>query len=417
MYCRNCGKLIDDKAKFCPGCGAPVVTGHAAQSGKTIKMKCQSCGGVMDADEDEPVLICPFCGSKELIVESEAVTIERIRSKTFREIAAEKNKTLKEIEKTRFNYEKEKDAQEQAVLRRQQFKKGKLSKIMLVFAIVCALFSLGAFSNYNEIAGFIALIQTAILIVALLMGYGVIKEKSPGYHIVLFAVACFMILPFMWGMNGGSHLAYTIEDRYRNKQKESQTFTWPSYGLITRLPEPKSHSGEITDNSDTYAHMYVYKFSQEDFAEYVNECAANGFTTVASQSKANYEAYSEDKTELHMYYDVEDSYMTVRLTAAPVMSERKWPKNGISQVIPAPTYTVCNISNESNTGFDADIGEYSVKEFNDYTDACIDLGFTERMYRSEYRFSAKNKDGDSLSLAFNPYTEIMHIDLYNYERD
>ncbi len=380
-------------------------------------MKCQSCGGVMDADEDEPVLICPFCGSKELIIESEAVTIERIRSKTFREIAAEKNKTLKEIEKSKFAYEMEKDAQEEAKLRKQQFKKGKLSKIMIALAIICALFSMTAFSEYNPIGGFIALVQAAIIIVALLMGYGIIKEKAPGYHVILFAIACFLIPPFVWGMSSGSHIAYRMVDRYETRQKANETFTWPSYGLISQLPEPKSHSGNISNNSEPYAYMTVYKFSQEDFNEYVGKCAQSGFTTVASQSKTSYEAYNEDRTELSLYYNDDNSYMTVRLTAVPAMSERKWPIAGLSQDIPVPTYTVCNISNESNTAFEADIGEYTLKEFNDYVDTCIEQGFSDNMYRSEHRFSAKSKDGDSLTVEFNPYTEIMHIDLYNFSKD
>ena len=29
MFCKNCGKEMDDNAKFCPGCGAPVGTGSA----------------------------------------------------------------------------------------------------------------------------------------------------------------------------------------------------------------------------------------------------------------------------------------------------------------------------------------------------------------------------------------------------
>ena len=28
-FCTNCGSKIDDEARFCPDCGAPVVPGSA----------------------------------------------------------------------------------------------------------------------------------------------------------------------------------------------------------------------------------------------------------------------------------------------------------------------------------------------------------------------------------------------------
>ena len=44
-----------------------------------IRMKCPDCGGTMDIEKDKQVLQCPFCGSKNMIVESDAVKIERLR--------------------------------------------------------------------------------------------------------------------------------------------------------------------------------------------------------------------------------------------------------------------------------------------------------------------------------------------------
>ena len=33
MYCRNCGAQIEDGAKFCAACGAPVIDAPAAAEG------------------------------------------------------------------------------------------------------------------------------------------------------------------------------------------------------------------------------------------------------------------------------------------------------------------------------------------------------------------------------------------------
>ena len=31
------------------------------------KCKCQSCGGEMDLKDDQNILFCPYCGSKEIL--------------------------------------------------------------------------------------------------------------------------------------------------------------------------------------------------------------------------------------------------------------------------------------------------------------------------------------------------------------
>ena len=48
----------------------------------TIKLKCKECGGIMDRDENRPILYCPYCGSKELVEESDEVTKARIEAST-----------------------------------------------------------------------------------------------------------------------------------------------------------------------------------------------------------------------------------------------------------------------------------------------------------------------------------------------
>ena len=51
MYCRNCGKQIDDKAVVCVGCGVPPLKGVTY---------CQSCGKDTAGTTD----VCPSCGVK-----------------------------------------------------------------------------------------------------------------------------------------------------------------------------------------------------------------------------------------------------------------------------------------------------------------------------------------------------------------
>lgn len=48
----------------------------------TIRLQCKNCGGNLTVDAQREVLICPFCGSKELITDNDAVAVEKIRQKT-----------------------------------------------------------------------------------------------------------------------------------------------------------------------------------------------------------------------------------------------------------------------------------------------------------------------------------------------
>ena len=49
---------------------------------ETIKLKCETCGGVLTVDKERSVLSCPYCQSQELVVESDKIVIEKIKSFT-----------------------------------------------------------------------------------------------------------------------------------------------------------------------------------------------------------------------------------------------------------------------------------------------------------------------------------------------
>lgn len=51
---------------------------------KIIKMKCESCGEIMDYNKEKEMIFCPYCGSKDLIIASDKVQIARIKEETER---------------------------------------------------------------------------------------------------------------------------------------------------------------------------------------------------------------------------------------------------------------------------------------------------------------------------------------------
>ena len=59
----------------------------------------------MDTTTDSQIIKCPCCGSSELIIESDDVTIERIRSKTV----LEHQKSDHELELEKLYYEERRE--------------------------------------------------------------------------------------------------------------------------------------------------------------------------------------------------------------------------------------------------------------------------------------------------------------------
>lgn len=100
MFCSKCGNELREDDAFCSKCGTKVGT----NSQSTIHLVCQHCGSVMDYDDERQIVACPYCGSKELIEESDDVKIERIKSKTV--LAREKQANDFELEKDRLSEER-----------------------------------------------------------------------------------------------------------------------------------------------------------------------------------------------------------------------------------------------------------------------------------------------------------------------
>jgi len=72
---------------------------------KIIQLRCGSCGGMLDLDENEArtVLFCPYCGSKSLMTESDDVKINRMK------YDAEKEGYRHQHDKEYYEYLKEKE--------------------------------------------------------------------------------------------------------------------------------------------------------------------------------------------------------------------------------------------------------------------------------------------------------------------
>lgn len=83
--------------KFCPECGSPIAQQNTAQN--AMYLKCKNCNGEMEIYENQSLLCCPYCGSKEVIMESDVVKIAKIKTGAYRDIEMTKQYTAVELNK------------------------------------------------------------------------------------------------------------------------------------------------------------------------------------------------------------------------------------------------------------------------------------------------------------------------------
>ena len=189
MKCPNCNRENTDKAKFCNNCGANLST--LISEPKRIQLKCKACNAVMIVDENKQLLVCPYCGSKELIIDSDAVAVQKIKSNTEKDMF---------YGKLQYEAEKEKRIEEKENLA--SFKKSKLSKVIIVCAIICAIFCMGGFNNSkfdpkNILTSIISLVQSILFIIAYLMGVQAIKTGRNKDYILVAGIGFILVIPYM----------------------------------------------------------------------------------------------------------------------------------------------------------------------------------------------------------------------------
>lgn len=260
---------------------------------------------------------------------------------------------------------------------------GKITTVAIsAFVLLC----LVALLFVKTAAAIIAILQIVLTVAAVLMKKQVIKAPQKWLHIVALVLAVILLVPYMtlFGMDYG----------------DAKKFAWSDVLLADVIPEPKSHLGEILANSDEYLSLYVYKTSAEDYSKYVDACEEKGFTVEAEQSDLSYYAYNADGYKLSLYYDENDSKMSISVAAAEEYGALVWPDSEIASMLPVPKSTTGEITQDDEKGFAAYVSDTPIEEYNAYVAACADKGFTVEASESEKSYSAKNSDGYQLSVSY-----------------
>ena len=99
-------------------------------------------------------------------------------------------------------------------------------------------------------------------------------------------------------------------------------YSWPTTGIATLLPQPKSEYGKIYSESKDYFSIVIYDVSQNEFNKYTDSCKEKGFTVDYSGSSSRYSAEDSAGNSLSLFYDENKKEMDITVEAYVEPSEQ-----------------------------------------------------------------------------------------------
>ena len=93
---------------------------------------------------------------------------------------------------------------------------------------------------------------------------------------------------------------------------EMGTLQWPTSDIAKLIPVPRSTVGTISWESSDGFFIYVGETTKDDYAAYVDECAARGFSVDYNKGDAHYYADNADGYRLSLNHTAND-VMTIRI--------------------------------------------------------------------------------------------------------
>lgn len=350
---------------------------------------CSNCGGQLEIDSSKEYTECPYCGTKysvsDLLGDTEAVRVEKIKSQAYKEV--EKGK--QQLESERLRQEALKNEEESV----RKFKKGALSKLLVVFIIIDSLFTVLAFANGSIASGLVGLLGIALYILSFLFGLRIIKTKAKNLHIITTIVALILAFPFLALMGNKSNT------------QDYKDFDWNDIELHEFLPEPKSHSGEIITNTDESLYLGI-KASENEFDEYVKACKEMGYTVEANESKQLYSAFNSDGYDLSLIFY--DDHYSLNLDVPEKMGDIEWPDSALAKMLPVPKSKTGKINNDSSDCLSVSVDKTSESDFKEYVKACKEKGFDVDYSNGDDYYRAKNSKDYSLEVSLSAFN-VMKI--------
>lgn len=360
---------------------------------KKLSLVCEQCGGVLQVDEGKEVVACPYCGNRTLILESDDVTKERIRTTAQKEVEIEKIKA-DDRERQRLLEKEEKQEREQQA---KEFKKSKWFKLLIVAFLLAALCAYYCFSKGWTLAGILAVLQAGCFGVAWTMGMQILKEKKRFMHILIALIGFVLIVPTFRACSAAKD------------QKDVKEVKWSIIALGEEIPEPDSKKLEIHTNTSKELWIDVVETDEEAYYEYIEACKKAGYTVAPEENSIGYEAYTAEGYHLRLGKNSSEEEMSIHLEAPTVAEDLQWEKHDISKLLPAPKSTMGAFEQEAAHRVAVIVSETSEEDFEAYKQECIQRGFEADATILNDSYSAYDIEGNKVGLYYTKGNSQMRI--------
>ncbi|MBR2289415.1 MAG: hypothetical protein IJ867_02065 [Clostridia bacterium] len=277
-----------------------------------LELKCRNCGATLEVDSGLDKVYCKYCGTENLIDDkaTELKRMEDARLKARQENHEQDLKERQDILDQELKEKREKEKAEAAI----KFRKGKSSKFLIVFIIICVIFTVGRFEVGSILSGLVGIVQIVVLSWAWLSGMQIVKEKFNYMHTVLTIIGIILVIPFL--------RLDTVKLRSSSKDKPtSSNIEIPSSIVTPKEEVVENNNDENTDNSGLSAEfkkaMDSYEKFMEEYISFMKRYAVNPSDISLLTEYSNYlEKYnqmiedfekwdSEDLNDAEMAYYIE----------------------------------------------------------------------------------------------------------------
>lgn len=266
---------------------------------ENLHMECSECGGTMLLDEQQIMLVCPYCGNREPMDE---VTASRLNAKDAKEAAKEKRA-----------------AQQHKAQQRSNAGKGIKKAFLAVVGVIVGLGILGGVMSAIEDAeweaeqanrlktpytwptsGIGSMLPQPVATTGYIDPYAgsgfeidvpCESENDCALYIERVKEAGFTVDASTSGSRYEAYNAdgYQVKIYYYTYQKpaymeigiepplEAKLITWPTIGVGAKVPLPPSTMGVIENASEKDFRAKLVNVSREAFATYCESCVKAGF--------------------------------------------------------------------------------------------------------------------------------------------
>lgn len=353
-------------------------------------MKCLKCG----AELKENAKFCHCCGAKVENNDRESKHKEKDKqaNKEYSKKTLEENKNQKRYNKEQIN----------SKLKDFWYGQDLFEKIVLVLMLLSLFMFIVAIFTGRIGAGIIAILQTILFALVLLMRKNVIKNIKTVIRNVILLISCILVIPYI--------LLFNYE------QVNYEKYIWEDVILKNEIPKPYSKYGIIYANSDDSLYLNVYKINAEDYKEYVDECKEKGYVIDAEDLDDSFEAFNDKGYKVSLLHFETENEMQITLEAPINLGTLSWSKSKMAQLIPEPKSKVGKIEKDDESGLLAYIGDTTKQKYQEYVSSCIEKGFNIDVDQSEKHFSAKNSASNKLTVNYEGNNVIL-IELSEPEFD